>query len=215
MSVERTIDGDTLVVDVHGTEEHVRLLNIDTPETKDPNKPVECLGSEASAFTHHLVPDGTKVTLVYDAVKRDRYGRLLAAVYLEDGRSVSEELARAGLGIPIAVGANRSHLAAVKSAQSEAMENAFGFYDPAQKLHSPESVPNGTGRSIQCDSYNAGHIGGRDKKGPGPWSSSGRCPSVCCSPQSSREGDRLDSHSAKKAARNGPAVKHRDSASKC
>ena len=58
-------------------------------------------------------------------------------MYLEDGRSVSEELARAGLGIPIAVGANRSHLAAVKSAQSEAMENAFGFYDPAQNCTVP------------------------------------------------------------------------------
>ena len=131
--VDRTIDGDTLVINVHGTEEHVRLLNIDTPETKDPNRPVECLGPEASAFTHELVPDGTKVKLVYDAVRRDKYGRLLAAVYLEDGRSVSEELARAGLGIPIAVGANRAHLAAITSARNEAIERGVGFFDPAQE----------------------------------------------------------------------------------
>ena len=135
--VERTIDGDTLVIKVDGDVEHVRLLNIDTPETKDPNKPVECLGPEASAFTHDLVPDGTKVNLVYDEQKRDRYGRLLATVYLEDGRSLSEELARAGLGVPIAVGANRSHLNEVKAAQGDAIERGVGFYNPAQKCTVP------------------------------------------------------------------------------
>ena len=56
-SVE-VIDGDTIVVRLHGTDEKVRLLGIDTPETKDPRKPVQCFGEEASAHTAELLPRG-------------------------------------------------------------------------------------------------------------------------------------------------------------
>lgn len=80
----RVVDGDTIIVNIDGKKERVRLIGVDTPETKHPNKPVEYFGREASAFTKGMV-EGKKVKLEYDWQRRDKYGRLLAYVYLEDG----------------------------------------------------------------------------------------------------------------------------------
>src|SRR5215212_5435625 len=62
----RVVDGDTVVVDIDGQHETVRLIGIDTPETVKPDSPVECFGPEASAFTKHLLPTGTALRLVRD-----------------------------------------------------------------------------------------------------------------------------------------------------
>ena len=66
-TVVRVVDGDTIDVTVDGTEERVRLIGIDTPETVKPNTPVECFGPEASAHTKELLPAGTPVYLERDA----------------------------------------------------------------------------------------------------------------------------------------------------
>ena len=58
-TVISVVDGDTIVVDVQGREEDVRLIGVDTPETKHPTRPVECFGKEASAHTVSLLPPGT------------------------------------------------------------------------------------------------------------------------------------------------------------
>jgi micrococcal nuclease len=75
--VTRVVDGDTIVADGR----YVRLIGIDTPETVDPHRPVGCFGPQASAFTKHLLT-GRTVELRYDRELHDRYGRLLAYVYL-------------------------------------------------------------------------------------------------------------------------------------
>jgi micrococcal nuclease len=81
--VVRVIDGDTIQVDVDGTLERVRYIGMDTPETVHPRKPVECYGKEASARNAELV-GGKKVRLVRDVSDRDRYGRLLRYVWVDD-----------------------------------------------------------------------------------------------------------------------------------
>lgn len=87
-SVSGHVDGDTVKVTSRGFETTVRLVGIDTPETRDPSAPVECFGPRASARTAALLPLGRAVTLVTDPTQatRDRYGRLLAYVYT-GGRS--------------------------------------------------------------------------------------------------------------------------------
>jgi endonuclease YncB( thermonuclease family) len=90
--VERVVDGDTLVL---AGGEKVRLIGVDTPETKHPTKPVEPFGPEASAFTKKSV-EGQAVTLRFDREKYDRYQRLLAYVYRDDW-CLNEELIRNGL----------------------------------------------------------------------------------------------------------------------
>lgn len=83
--VLRIVDGDTIVVDVRGNKETVRLLGIDTPETVDPRKPVQCFGKAASAKMKSFV-QGKSVILVDDRTQgnRDVYRRLLRYVYLPD-----------------------------------------------------------------------------------------------------------------------------------
>ncbi len=83
-TVTDVIDGDTIDVEIGGRTERVRLIGIDTPETKKPNSPIECYGPEASAFTASLLPVGTEVRIERDVVGRDDYGRLLGYVHLVD-----------------------------------------------------------------------------------------------------------------------------------
>jgi micrococcal nuclease len=96
--VTRVVDGDTLHVRTGGREVKVRLLGIDTPETHRPGTPVECGGPQASASMARLAPVGTHVTLATDPTQDriDRYGRLLAYVFLADGRLLEDEQLRSG-----------------------------------------------------------------------------------------------------------------------
>ncbi len=95
--VLRVIDGDTIVVSPH---EKVRLIGVDTPETVHPKKAVECFGKDAKEFTRSAV-EGKTVLLVFDQTNsarhhKDKYGRILAYVYLEDGSMLNRELVRQG-----------------------------------------------------------------------------------------------------------------------
>jgi len=97
--VQRVVDGDTLLL---GTGERVRLIGVDTPETKHPNKPVEHFGREAAAFTKRLA-EGKPVKLEYDQANahlqhKDRYDRTLAYVFLDDGTLLNSEIIRQGYG---------------------------------------------------------------------------------------------------------------------
>jgi micrococcal nuclease len=90
-------DGDTIVVDMNGTDETVRFIGVDTPETHKPNSPVQCYGPEASVYTKKRI--GTsRVRLVADRLttNRDRYDRLLRYVVLEDGTYLNKELIEKG-----------------------------------------------------------------------------------------------------------------------
>ncbi len=93
--VVRVVDGDTLLLD---RNERVRLIGVDTPETVDPRRPVQRFGKEASAFTKRMV-EGKKVRLEYDQDRRDRFGRTLAYVYLEDGTFLNAEIVKQGLAL--------------------------------------------------------------------------------------------------------------------
>jgi micrococcal nuclease len=97
MTVVRVVDGDTFIVATPAGNEKVRLIGVDTPETVQPETPVECFGPEASAFTHQLL-DGQDVLLSADPTQddRDRYGRLLRYAQTVAGVQVNAELVRAG-----------------------------------------------------------------------------------------------------------------------
>lgn len=91
-------DGDTLTVNMNGVNEKVRLIGIDTPETKHPTRPVECYGVEASEFMKQKL-SGSYVTLLADSKNsnRDRYDRLLRYVYV-DGEFINLEIIKSGYG---------------------------------------------------------------------------------------------------------------------
>ena len=83
VTVESISDGDTLRVTLGEVSTRVRLLNIDTPETHHPSKPVECMGPEATAALKSMISPGDTVVLRYDRRLYDRYDRLLAGVYAD------------------------------------------------------------------------------------------------------------------------------------
>lgn len=97
--VLRVVDGDTFVaaMDQENGEWRVRMLGIDTPESVDPRRPVECFGKEAADKLRTLV-EGRRVRLASDpeADERDAYGRLLRNVFLEDGTDVNATMVREG-----------------------------------------------------------------------------------------------------------------------
>lgn len=97
--VEQVSDGDTIVVDMNGRDERIRLIGVDTPETHKPNAPVQCYGPAASAFTQRTLKN-QRVRLVSDplSTNRDGYDRLLRYVYLTDGRLLNELLIQQGYG---------------------------------------------------------------------------------------------------------------------
>ncbi len=109
-TVVAVVDGDTVDLAFGDDDERVRLIGIDTPETKRPDAPVECYGPEATAFTERLLPAGTAVRVERDVENRDAYGRLLGYVYrAEDGIFVNYELVRQGYATPLAIEPNVAH----------------------------------------------------------------------------------------------------------
>ena len=90
--VERIIDGDTIELE---NGEKVRYIGINAPESVDARRRIECFGKEASAFNKNLV-EGKRVRLEKDISDRDKYGRLLRFIFLEDGTFVNEVLVREG-----------------------------------------------------------------------------------------------------------------------
>lgn len=83
VKVTRVVDGDTIDVEINGKIERVRYIGIDTPETVDPRKPVQCFGVEASKKNKELV-EGKMVRLEKDITDRDKYSRLLRYVWVND-----------------------------------------------------------------------------------------------------------------------------------
>ncbi len=121
-------DGDTIIVDMNGVEEKVRFIGVDTPETKDPRKPVQCFGRAASEFTKNLIGNNP-VRLEADPTNtnRDRYSRLLRYVYLPDGRLVNAEIIKQGYGFAY-VGFPVQKMEEFKALQVEAREQNRGLW---------------------------------------------------------------------------------------
>lgn len=93
--VVKVVDGDTLDVEFNGKTERVRLLLVDTPETVHPSKPVEPFGPEASKFAKETLTN-QPVRVELDVSERDKYGRLLAYIWVGD-KMFNEMLLEKGL----------------------------------------------------------------------------------------------------------------------
>jgi len=132
--IEEVVDGDTVRLTVDGRSETVRLIGIDTPETKHPSKPVECFGPEAAARTAELLPEGTEVGLVRDAEARDRYGRLLAyIVRAEDGLFVNLDLVAGGWATTLAIEPNTTHAQEFAAAAEKARAASLGLWGACER----------------------------------------------------------------------------------
>jgi len=131
-TVERVVDGDTIVVNLGDHIERVRYIGIDTPETVKPNAPVGCFGPQASHANKQLLPAGSKVRLVLDAEPRDRYGRLLAYVYAGStaGKElfINADLVRRGYADTLRFPPNTSHAAQFAQLRRAASHDRLGLW---------------------------------------------------------------------------------------
>lgn len=148
--VLRVIDGDTIEVQLDPTtgsgraDLKVRYIGIDTPETVDPRKPVQCFGQEATAKNKELV-EGKEVELEKDVSETDKFGRLLRYVYVVDTVSqpqnepgssartsarifVNEELVRQGYAYASTFPPDVKYQEVLRQAQDEARENKRGLW---------------------------------------------------------------------------------------
>lgn len=143
--VRRVVDGDTIEVVLlrsDGTpsksSESVRLIGIDTPETKRPDTPLECFGQKASAATASLLPDNTPVRLERDVEERDRYGRLLAYVFrASDGLFVNHELVRTGFAASYPYPPNVAYSDDFRDAAETAQAVGVGLWSMCGDPHVP------------------------------------------------------------------------------
>lgn len=135
--VESVLDGDTIVVREsgpvgvrgsvpEGRRSTVRLLGVDTPETHHPDKPVQCFGPEASAYTERQLL-GRTVRLEYDVERRDRYGRELAHVII-DGTRFGDTLLRLGFARLLVIPPNGIHARTMLAEELDAKRHGRGLW---------------------------------------------------------------------------------------
>ena len=127
--VVKVIDGHTVDVIVNGKKERIRMIGVNTPETVDPRKPVECFGKEASNQVKSLLV-GEKVSLEKDDTQsdRDKYGRLLRYVALADGTNVSLSLIKEGYAYEYTYDLPYKYQSDFKNAQKLAMDQKKGLW---------------------------------------------------------------------------------------
>lgn len=120
------VDGDTIEVARAGRQEMVRLLGVDTPETVHPERPVECFGPEAAAFTRQRLL-GRAVRLSFDRETHDAYGRLLAYVAV-DGARFNDALLAHGYARLLVVPPNGLHARTLLEHELEARAAGRGLW---------------------------------------------------------------------------------------
>ena len=129
--VVRVVDGDTIRVNVNGTEEIVRLIGIDTPELVDTRRPVECFAQEASQKANELLAD-RMVRLETDPTQdtRDVFGRLLAYAYRDDGLFFNQHMIETGYAFEYTYRTPYQFQQEFKTAEQNARTNNLGLWSP-------------------------------------------------------------------------------------
>jgi micrococcal nuclease len=142
-TIVRWTDGDTVAARLGASAARVRLIGIDTPEASASGRAarqaaelnrdvatIVALGRAAKAAAERLAPPGTAVRVELDVQTRDRYGRLLAYLWLHDGRMINEELVRAGYAMVLTVPPNVKYADRLLRAQQDARGNRRGLWGP-------------------------------------------------------------------------------------
>lgn len=144
--VLEVVDGDTVRVDYNGSRKSVRLIGIDSPECRINQKAqsdartlgrdvvsIVEQGGRSRAFVRSLVSSGSVVYLEFDIQTTDKYNRLLAYVYLPDGRMLNEEIVRAGFAGLMTIPPCVRYVDLFRLALSDARKNGRGLWETGKK----------------------------------------------------------------------------------
>lgn len=145
--VVEIVDGDTLKSrieegDAEGQIQTIRLIGIDTPETKHPSQPVECYGAEASNRLEEMLPEGRTVYLEQDISDTDRFDRKLRYVWFEgkrDGKAylVNEMMVREGFAVVSTFPPDVAHIDELTHAQDVATFREAGLWEECGGADTP------------------------------------------------------------------------------
>lgn len=152
VKVVNVVDGDTIKIE---SGETVRYIGIDTPESVDPRKPVQCYAKEASAKNTLLV-EGKLVRLEKDISDKDKYGRLLRYIWLED-ELINKILVREGFAYSYSYPPDVKYQDQFIEAERLAREEQKGLWgsacqsEPTAKPKSTSAKPSLGSESFSCD----------------------------------------------------------------
>lgn len=148
VKVDFVVDGDTIKVLINGNIEIIRLIGIDTPETVDPRKPVQCFGREASNKAKEIL-NNQIIYLESDPTQgeRDKYQRLLRYVWLGDNTNFNKLMISEGYAHEYTYAVPYKYQTEFKEAVKEAEESSRGLWSPntcsgntTQAVVTPKSV---------------------------------------------------------------------------
>ncbi len=130
--IDRVIDGDTVILNINGKRERIRLIGLNAPEAKAVNgRVVECFGREASKKAKEILHKKDKVYFERDKMqsKRDKYGRLLSYIFLENGENFAEKMITDGYGYEYTYhGQKYKYQKNFKNAQVFAQKHQLGLW---------------------------------------------------------------------------------------
>ena len=131
VTVKRVVDGDTIHVFLDNNDVTIRMIGIDTPETVDPRKPVQCFGKEASNHARQLL-NGATVYLEIDDSQGDydKYNRLLSYIWMADGRMFNQVMIAEGYAFEYTYNRPYKYQAQFKDAQRNAQTQQLGLWSP-------------------------------------------------------------------------------------
>ncbi len=141
ITITKIVDGDTFGVLFKGKKEKVRLIGVDTPESrknkkaikdsernaKDLNKIIG-LGKQAKEFVKSIVKVGDELKIEFDVRERDQYGRLLAYLYMKNGKMLNNYLIEEGFASPLTYPPNVKYEELFRSSYKTARENNKGLW---------------------------------------------------------------------------------------
>ena len=130
-AVVSVVDGDTVKLSIDGTTQTIRLIGMDTPETVDPRKPVQCFGKEASNKAKELLT-GRSVRIETDASQGtlDKYGRTLGYIFRDDGLFYNKYMIEQGYAHEYTYNIPYKYQSEFKAAEKSARENQMGLWSP-------------------------------------------------------------------------------------
>jgi micrococcal nuclease len=139
--VAYVVDGDTVAVRIDKTIEKVRLIGIDTPESRRNEraqlqaerssrdmKTIIEFGKRSKETLKGLLPKGTELRVEYDAQKRDKYGRLLAYIYRTDNVMINEEMLLRGYAQLLTIPPNVRYVERFKRALAKSKKEQRGLW---------------------------------------------------------------------------------------
>lgn len=141
ITISRVVDGDTIKAMIEGEEKTIRIIGINTPETVDPRKPVECFGKEASNAAKGMLDAGEVIMLTVDATQddHDKYGRLLRYVTDDSGQDVGLQLISQGYAYEYTYDVPYERQEVYKNAQDTARSAELGLWGDACSKDNPST----------------------------------------------------------------------------